>query len=108
MGQQRFWRRLQLTCLRTGTSGYFRAVPGRAGDLWLAGGSTTSVVYGLWHSTDGGQSFRKLPQLDGADNIGFGMPAPHQKYLALYTSAQVHGVGGIYRSVDGGAQLDAH
>jgi xyloglucan-specific exo-beta-1,4-glucanase len=92
----------------TGTSGYFRAVPGRAGDLWLAGGSTTSVVYGLWHSTDGGQSFRKLPQLDGADNIGFGMPAPHQKYLALYTSAQVHGVGGIYRSVDGGAQLDAH
>ena len=85
-----------------GTPAYLKAVPGHTGDIWLAGGSTTSGVYGLWHSTDGGQSFRKLPQVDAADNIGFGMPAPHQKYVALYGSAQVSGVRGIYRSIDGG------
>jgi len=85
-----------------GTSGYFKAVPGLTGDIWLAGGSTASGVYGLWHSTDSGQSFRKLPQVDAADNIGFGKAAPHQRYVALYSSAQVRGVRGIYRSDDAG------
>ena len=30
----------------------FKAVPGREGDIWLAGGSETDNAYGLWHSTD--------------------------------------------------------
>src|SRR5690606_7885522 len=34
----------------------FRAVPGRAGDIWLAGGATDGV-YGLWRSTDAGATF---------------------------------------------------
>jgi xyloglucan-specific exo-beta-1,4-glucanase len=67
----------------------------------LAGGSATTV-YGMWHSFDGGNSFLKLPQIEGATTIGFGMPAPFHKYLALYSSAEVFGVWGIYRSDDGG------
>ncbi|NYI04183.1 cellulose binding domain-containing protein [Allostreptomyces psammosilenae] len=76
----------------------FKAVPGIEGDIWLAGGT------GLWHSTDGGASFTKLGNVEEADNIGFGKAAPGKTYPALYTSAQVDGVRGIYRSDDGGAQ----
>ncbi|HUJ33312.1 MAG TPA: xyloglucanase [Candidatus Acidoferrum sp.] len=85
-----------------GTSGYFKAVPGHEGDIWLAGGSTASGVYGLWHSANGGASFIKLRNVDAADNIGFGMPAAHHKYVALYSSAEVRNVRGIYRSDDAG------
>lgn len=83
--------------LPSGSSEYFKAVPGREGDIWLAAGSA-----GLWHSVDSGQSFTKIPIVDSADNIGFGMHAPQQKYPALYASAHVEGVAGIYRSDDGG------
>jgi hypothetical protein len=84
-----------------GTSAYFKAVPGIEGDIWLAGGSTTTV-YGLWHSTDNGQTFAKVSDVDEADNVGFGMAAPHHKNVALYISGQVDGVAGIYRSDDAG------
>ena len=84
-----------------GTSAQFKATPGREGDIWLAGGSTTTV-YGIWHSRDGGNSFSKLFNVDAASTIGFGKPAPFHKYPALYSSAEVHGVWGIYRSDDAG------
>jgi xyloglucan-specific exo-beta-1,4-glucanase len=84
-----------------GTSAQFKATPGYEDDIWLAGGSATTV-YGIWHSFDGGNSFLKLPQIQGATTIGFGMPAPFHKYPALYGSAEVFGVWGIYRSDDGG------
>jgi photosystem II stability/assembly factor-like uncharacterized protein len=80
----------------------FKAVPGREGDLWLAGGTETTS-YGLWHSTNGGASFTRLANMEEADNIGFGKAATGQSYPALYTSAQVGSVRGIYRSVDAGA-----
>ena len=84
-----------------GTSAQFKATPGREGDIWLAGGSTTTV-YGIWHSIDGGNSFFKLSDVDAASTIGFGKPAPFHKYPALYSSAEVSGVWGIYRSDDSG------
>lgn len=81
----------------------FRAIPGIEGDVWLAGGSNSSGVYGLWHSTNSGASFTKLANVDKADTIGFGMPASAQTYPALFTSAQVGGVRGIFRSDNLGA-----
>ena len=84
-----------------GTSAQFKATPGREGDIWLAGGSTTTV-YGIWHSFDGGNSFFKLWDVEAASTIGFGKPAPFHKYPALYSSAEVSGVWGIYRSDDAG------
>ena len=83
--------------LPSASSAYFKAVPGREGDIWLAAGTS-----GLWHSVDSGQSFTKIPIVDSADNIGFGLHAPQQKYPALYASAHIQGVAGIYRSDDGG------
>jgi hypothetical protein len=79
----------------------FKAVPGREGDVWVAGGTETTT-YGLWHSTNGGAAFARLANLEEADNVGFGMAAAGQNYPALYTSAQAGGVRGIFRSTDAG------
>src|SRR5262245_4396368 len=87
----------------SGDSFRFRAVAGHEGDIWLAGGSNGSGVYGLWHSTNSGASFVKLANVEKADSIGFGMPAPGQSYPALFSSAQVGGVRGLFRSDDSGA-----
>jgi hypothetical protein len=89
------------TGLPTTEAADFHAVPGREGDIWLAGGSGTT--YGLWHSTDSGSSFTRLTNLDEADTIGFGQAAPGASYIALYTSAKIGGARGIYRSTDAGA-----
>lgn len=90
----------------------FKAVPGTEGDIWLAGGATTGS-YGLWHSTDSGASFSKLSNVQQADTIGFGKAATGASYQALYTSAKIGGVRGIFRSTDAGASWvrindDAH
>ncbi|WP_407639020.1 beta propeller repeat protein [Actinacidiphila yeochonensis] len=78
-----------------------KALPGAKGDVWLAGGSDTG--YGLWHSTDSGATFTKVTGVQEADTIGFGKAAPGASYPALYSSAEVGGVRGIYRSTDAGA-----
>ena len=80
----------------------FRAVPGREGDIWLAGGEEWDNTYGLWHSTNSGASFVKLANVEEADNIGFGKAATGQTYMALYAVAQIAGVRGIFRSTDAG------
>jgi len=79
----------------------FHAVPGTEGDLWLAGGSASSA-YGLWHSTDSDATWSKLANVQQADNIGFGAPAPGRSDKALYAIAQIHGVRGVFRSDDDG------
>ena len=84
-----------------GTSAQFKATPGHEGDIWLAGGSATTA-YGIWHSFNGGNSFYKLWHVQAASTIGFGKPAPWHKYPTLYSSAEVFGVWGIYRSDDAG------
>jgi xyloglucan-specific exo-beta-1,4-glucanase len=84
-----------------GTSAQFKAVPGHQGDIWLAGGSTTTA-YGIWHSLDGGNNFYRVWGVQAASTIGFGAPAPFHKYPTLYSSAEVWGTWGIYRSDDAG------
>ncbi|MFI2631077.1 cellulose binding domain-containing protein [Streptomyces collinus] len=100
------------TGLPSGDSVRFKALPGGKGDVWLAGGATDGA-YGLWHSTDGGASFTKLPDVEQADTVGFGKAAPGASYQTLYISAKIGGVRGIFRSTDKGASWtrindDAH
>jgi hypothetical protein len=100
------------TGLPGGDSVRFKALPGGKGDIWLAGGAPDGA-YGLWHSTDGGTSFTKLPNVEQADTVGFGKAAPGASYQTLYTSAKIGGVRGIFRSTDKGASWtrvndDAH
>ncbi|CQR55184.1 X2-like carbohydrate binding domain-containing protein [Paenibacillus riograndensis] len=90
-----------------------KAMPGIEGDIWFAGGNAVEGKYGLWHSTDSGTSFTKLTNVEEADLIGFGMAAPGQNYMALYTVAKIDGVRGVFRSDDAGSSWvrindDAH
>jgi xyloglucan-specific exo-beta-1,4-glucanase len=80
----------------------FKPVPGVEGDIWLAGGKSTSA-YGMWRSTDSGASFTKLYNVDQGDVVGFGKPAPGKTYPAVYTSSKIGGVRGIFRSDNAGA-----
>jgi len=74
----------------------FRAVPGRAGHLWLAGG-------GMWRSQDGGSTWTRITSVDQAEVVGFGKPAQSGNYPMLYAGATVGGKQGLYRSGDSGA-----
>ncbi|MFE9374556.1 WD40/YVTN/BNR-like repeat-containing protein [Streptomyces sp. NPDC006711] len=78
--------------------GRLKAVPGRAGDLWIAGGGK-----GLFHSTDGGGTFTRLTSVTSASAIGFGKAAPGASYQTLYLIGTVKGVTGVFRSTDEGA-----
>jgi xyloglucan-specific exo-beta-1,4-glucanase len=84
----------------TGLPGFARikALPGRKGEIWLAGGDS-----GLWHSTDSGATFTKLGNVEIADGIGFGMAAPGAGCMALYLIGGINGIRGIFRSIDAGA-----
>ncbi|OYP49336.1 hypothetical protein CG709_02810, partial [Lachnotalea glycerini] len=72
-----------------------------AGGFWVAGGLCVAAS-GLWPSTDSGQTFTKLSNVEKADVVGFGKAAPGKDYMALYVSAQINGVRGIFRSDDVG------
>lgn len=74
------------------------AVPGVAGDLWIAGS-----YKGLLHSTDGGRSFSTLGSVKSASGLGFGKAAPGTDYQALYLIGTVKDVAGVFRSTDKGA-----
>ncbi|PXV95795.1 cellulose binding domain-containing protein [Lachnotalea glycerini] len=80
---------------------HLKAMPGIEGDIWVAGGHN-DAEYGLWHSTDSGKTFTKLSNVEKADVVGFGKAAPGKDYMALYVSAQINGVRGIFRSDDVG------
>ncbi|WP_418959943.1 RICIN domain-containing protein [Streptomyces tritici] len=78
--------------------GRLTAVPGVAGDLWIAAGGK-----GLLHSTDGGRTFTRLTTVTSASALGFGKAAPGASYQALYLIGTVEGVTGVFRSTDKGA-----
>ncbi|WP_314242048.1 RICIN domain-containing protein [Streptomyces kutzneri] len=79
-------------------SGRLTAVPGIAGDLWIAGGAK-----GLLHSTDGGRTFTTLTPVQSASALGYGKAAPGASYQALYLIGTVKDVTGVFRSTDKGA-----
>ncbi|CCK27712.1 hypothetical protein BN159_3333 [Streptomyces davaonensis JCM 4913] len=79
-------------------AGRLTAVPGIAGDLWIAGGDK-----GLLHSTDGGRTFTTLSTVQSASALGFGKAASGASYQALYLIGTVKDVTGVFRSTDKGA-----
>ncbi|SDE34006.1 VPS10 domain-containing protein [Glycomyces harbinensis] len=82
-----------------------RAVPGRRGHLWLAGGKA-DAAYGMWRSTDGGRKWKRVRDFDEADAVGFGKARGRHGYPAIYTSAKADGQRGIWRSTDEGRTWD--
>ncbi|OIR09288.1 xyloglucanase precursor [mine drainage metagenome] len=81
-----------------GYPGVLHAVPGRAGELWLA-----SRAGGLWRSDDGGRHFTHLATVEQAYSLGFGRAAPGRTHPALYLAGEVGGLQALFRSDDAGA-----
>ncbi|MGO9110301.1 MAG: xyloglucanase [Thermoguttaceae bacterium] len=68
------------------------AVPAREGDLWLVG-------RGLYHSTDGGASFRPIANAPAIGQMSFGKAAPGKDYPSIFAVFSGNRRG-IFRSDD--------
>lgn len=74
-----------------------RATPGKEGDVWVGIGQ-----WGLWHSTDGGQTFTKNEYATSVTGFGFGVAAPGLTDPAMYLVGSINGINAIFRSDDMG------
>jgi hypothetical protein len=84
--------RPRISGLPQASNAQLRAVPDRAGDLWLASEG------GLYHLTDKTQS--PLKDIDAAWQVTFGKAAPGAAYPAVYMWGKVRGIEGLWRSTD--------
>ncbi|GIF14659.1 cellulose binding domain-containing protein [Actinoplanes teichomyceticus] len=76
---------------------HLRAVPGIAGEVWVAGGT------GLLRSTDSGRTFTRVGTVAEGINVAFGKAAPGATHPAVFLVGTVDGVDGVFRSDDTGA-----
>lgn len=80
--------------------------PAVKNDLWFCDGWDGASQHGLWHGTNGGATFHKLPGIDYAITLclgaGSGRPgdAPFSAYF--YGKLTSSSDWGIFRSLDGG------
>ncbi len=70
------------------------AVPDREGDLWVVGRGA------LYHSVDGGASFKPIADQPSMSTLAFGKAAPGRDYPALFVAGSYHGQQGVFRSDD--------
>ncbi len=70
---------------------------------WQEGDIFVPAWDGLYHSTNSGQSFVKIANVDEASSITFGKTAPGKSYPTLFLMGRVNNVWGFYRSIDAGA-----
>ncbi|WP_177307560.1 cellulose binding domain-containing protein [Pseudoduganella namucuonensis] len=87
--------------LNSGGSDFVRATPGLEGDLWMCLASN-----GLFHSTDSGASFTKVPKIASCGAVGLGKAAPEASYPSLYMWGSVGTARGLLRSIDQGVSWD--
>ena len=87
-----------LDVLQPGSQHQLASVPGSVRrDLWLA------TPNGLWHINGAGAAPVKIANIQAAYGVGFGMAAAGKSYPAVYVSARINNVPGIYQSLDAGA-----
>jgi xyloglucan-specific exo-beta-1,4-glucanase len=83
--------------------------PGTPGEGRGGGSSLTpeTILFpaedaGLFFSIDGGKSFTNWPQIQQANALGLGAPAPNHTNPTLYLSGEIQNTYGIFRSDDSG------
>lgn len=82
----------------TGFSGTkLKAVPGFADHVWIPASN------GLYKTTNAGDVFTKIANVQSADVVGFGKAAAGKTYPAVFITGTVNNVKGIFRSDDAGA-----
>jgi hypothetical protein len=79
-------------------------------DLWYADGWEGSTAHGVFHSTDGGQTFQQLAGVSHAIVIAIGAPSgqPADAAYAVYFYGQLSSdpLWGVFRSTNGGTSWD--
>ncbi len=71
------------------------AVPGKEGELYV------NLSYnGLWHSTDGGNNWTKVPNVNRARFFDLGKEASCSVNQTMYVLGEVKGIYGVFRSTD--------
>lgn len=86
--------------------GHLAANPAVPGDLWFCDGWEGASKHGVWHSTDGGKTFARLPGVEYALTLGLGAgrggkdATPYSVYF--YGKLAVSPDWGIFRSTDAG------
>ncbi|MDP9002493.1 MAG: carbohydrate-binding protein [Myxococcota bacterium] len=78
-------------------AGSAHAVPGIEGDVWLTTGKE------LYHSTDSGQTYRRITTAAESNALGFGKAAEGKTYPSLFLIGTVVGMAGLFRSDDAAA-----
>jgi xyloglucan-specific exo-beta-1,4-glucanase len=76
---------------------HFKAVPGAAGNVWVAGST------GLLRSTDAGATFAPVDGVTEGVSVAFGKAAPGAAHPAVFLVGTVGGTDGVFRSDDTGA-----
>ncbi|MEX0267595.1 WD40/YVTN/BNR-like repeat-containing protein [Leptolyngbyaceae cyanobacterium UHCC 1019] len=72
-----------------------KAVPGMRGEVWLSIHNNR-----LYRSSDAGLSFTKLAQIQQANEVAFGKPAPGHQNPSTFVYGTINGVEGLFRSDD--------
>lgn len=72
--------------------------PSGKGKLWMNLGHEY-----ICKSSDGGQTFTTVPDVNSVGMIAFGKPAPGKKEPTVFLFGSVQGKGGLFRSDDDGA-----
>jgi photosystem II stability/assembly factor-like uncharacterized protein len=82
--------------------GRLAANPYASGDLWFIDGYEGATQHGLWHSTDGGDSFVKIAGFDFCWALALGKSVHEGGYPAIYVYGKRTGNDrwGIFRSTD--------
>jgi hypothetical protein len=76
------------------------AVPGRARELMLSLGSLQGATLGMFHSTDGGDTWAAVPSIASVATFGFGKPSAPNAPPVVFAAGSVDRVAGIWRSDD--------
>jgi photosystem II stability/assembly factor-like uncharacterized protein len=71
-----------------------RAVPGRAGELWMA------VDRSLFHFNPAPSVMARIASVEEATSVGFGKAADDESYPAIFVVGKIGGTFGIFRSDD--------
>ncbi|ANE45740.1 hypothetical protein SY83_04865 [Paenibacillus swuensis] len=104
------WTLINSTIPKGWALGYFnaqlKAVPGKAGHLYLTFGHQDGAEFSMWRSTDGGLNWTELSELKDVANFAFGKAASAGGYPAFYITGKVNGDFGVWRSTDQAANWE--
>ena len=88
--------------------GQMAAVPGVSGDLWYVDGREGATAHGLYHTTNGGNSFTRSGLFDYAWVLALGKPVSGATYPTIYVYGRYTGdpKWGIFQSTNGGTSFN--